>query len=99
MLAKLGGSVRFEGEIQPRRAGFAFHGRMFCPWGDCTQDLDGSFVARGEHYVGSFTDDHMTVELERASGGYGGDSYGGDRYGGASYGNLGPSGRPRNPPP
>src|SRR5262245_25368633 len=47
VLAKLAGSVRFEGEIRRNRSGFSFEGKMFCPWGDCTQPLHGSFAARG----------------------------------------------------
>jgi len=89
VLAKLAGSVRFEGEIHPARAGFSFHGRMFCPWGDCTQDLNGSFAPREGHYVGRFRDDQMTVELERAPAG----AFGGADYGGASYGDFDSSGR------
>lgn len=86
-LAKLAGSVRFEGEIAPAGSGFSFHGRMFCPWGDCEQQIDGSFVARGNRYIGSFKEDQMTVELSRAPAG----AFGGDGYGGETYG--------RNPPP
>jgi hypothetical protein len=94
LLAKLAGSVRFEGEIRPARDGFSFHGRMFCPWGDCTQDLNGTFAPDGGRYVGTFRDDQMVVDLERApAGAFGGDTYGGAGYGGATYGNYAPTGR------
>ena len=99
MLAKLEGSVRFVGEIQPADGGgFRFKGKMYCPWGDCTQELRGVFDAQADHYVGTFDRDQMTVDLVRADG-TGGDSYGGATYGGATYGNVGTSGRRRNPPP
>jgi hypothetical protein len=103
VLAKLAGSVRFEGEVQPSRVGFVFHGQKYCPWGDCQEELDGAFRERGGHYVATFGEDrHMTVVLERASGpafggaSYGGDSYGGAAYGGETYGNFAPTGRRRN---
>jgi len=89
VLAKLAGSVRFEGEIRPAREGFSFHGRMFCPWGDCEQGLNGTFAPERGHYVVTFRDDQMVVELERAAAG----AFGGDSYGGATYGNSGPTGR------
>ncbi len=103
VLAKLGGSVRFEGDIVPEHGGFRFSGRMYCPWGDCTQPLHGVFAPQGGAYHGTFRDDGMIVELVRASGGlggagYGGDGYGGASYGGASYGNYGPSGRRNRQP-
>lgn len=85
VLAKLAGSVRFEGEVAPAAAGFSFHGRMFCPFGDCEQQIDGSFVARGGHYVGSFQQDQMVVELSHAPDG----AFGGAGYGGETYGNAG----------
>jgi hypothetical protein len=97
-LAKLEGSVRFVGEIQPHDGGFDFRGKMYCPWGDCTQEIRGVFNAQADHYVGSFDSDRMTVDLVRA-GGTGGESYGGASYGGATYGNVGASGRPRNRQP
>jgi hypothetical protein len=97
VLAKLAGSVRFKGEIRRNRAGFSFEGRMFCPWGDCTQALHGRFAARGAAWLGTFSDNEMTVVIGRAGGlggdGYGGDSYGGATYGGTTYGNYAPSGR------
>ena len=43
VLAKLGGSQRFTGEVRPLEAGFSFSGEFFCPWGDCTQQLHGTF--------------------------------------------------------
>jgi hypothetical protein len=97
VLAKLGGSVRFDGDIVPEHGGFRFTGRMYCPWGDCTQPLHGVFAPKSGTYHGTFSDDAMVVELVPASGlggdGYGGDAYGGGAYGGASYGNYAPSGR------
>ncbi len=98
VLAKLGGSVRFEGEIVPEHGGFRFSGQMYCPWGDCSQPLHGVFAPTGVAFHGTFSDDRMTVELVRApdglgGDGYGGQAYGGSPYGGATYGNLGASGR------
>lgn len=102
VLAKLGGSVRFDGEIVPEHGGFRFTGRMFCPWGDCAQPLHGVFVPQDNGFHGTFSDDHMVVELvparDAGGDGYGGAGYGGAAYGGASYGNLGPSGRRNRPP-
>src|SRR5438874_7914237 len=37
VLSKLAGSVRFEGRVRPNGAGFRFDGRIYCPWGDCTE--------------------------------------------------------------
>ncbi len=98
VLAKLGGSVRFEGEVVPEHGGFRFSGQMYCPWGDCAQPLHGVFAASGGAFHGTFSDDRTMVDLVRApdglgGAGYGGDAYGGSSYGGATYGNYGPSGR------
>lgn len=84
VLAKLGGSQRFTGVITPDGEGFKFVGKLYCPWGNCTQALHGSFrpIAHNE-LEGKFTDDPMTVRLAKApAGAFGGDSYGGDGYGG-----------------
>jgi hypothetical protein len=95
VLAKLGGSQRFEGEIKPVGTGFSFDGVFFCPWGECTQPLHGTFEPSDGGLVGTFRDSTMivrmtAVQLGAAShdstlygGGYGGASYGGTSYGGA----------------
>ena len=101
MLAKLRGSQRFRGEIQPDREGFSFAGELYCPYGDCTQPLHGEFVRRDHGLHGTFTDAKLTVRLipapENAFGGatYGGDGYG-DPYGAQTYGGA-TNGRNRRP--
>lgn len=95
-LAKLAGSQRFRGEIDPDAVGFEFRGELYCPYGDCTQPLHGRFVRRAGELIGIFTDAalivHMTATTDAAFGGtgYGGDGYGdpfgGRGYGGAAYG-------------
>jgi hypothetical protein len=102
VLAKLGGSQRFTGEIRPEGSGFVFRGEFYCPWGDCTQAMNGVFVARGGGF--EYEDDHITVHMVRAPEGafggtaYGGDGYGGFGYGGDVYGQPNRTGR-RNPRP
>jgi hypothetical protein len=101
MLGKLSGSERIRGLVTPGEDGFAFVGELYCPWGDCSQQLHGKFksVGRGE-YKGTFREDAMVVRLTPAPGNafggstYGGDEYGdpfgygGESYGGASYGRI-----------
>lgn len=93
MLAKLAGSQRFRGEVIPRGDGFAFDGEFYCPFGDCTQPLHGTFKPIGNGALrGTFSDASLVVVLQPAPdaafGGaaYGGDGYGGFGYGGATYG-------------
>jgi hypothetical protein len=95
LLAKLGGSQRFDGEIVPNGEGFTFRGRFFCPYGDCTQAVNGAFVKRRDgSFQGTFAGVNVVVDLAKAPdsafGGaaYGGDEYGGFGYGGAGYGNA-----------
>ena len=88
VLAKLGGSQRFEGEVTPLGKGFSFAGQFFCPWGDCTQALHGTFkpTSRGG-LRGTFSDAKFVVRMKPApDSAFGGVSYGGDGYGGFSYG-------------
>ena len=84
VLAKLGGSQRFTGVVTPEGDGFTFVGRLYCPWGECTQPLHGRFRAAANNELeGKFTDDPMTVRLVHApAGAFGGATYGGDGYGG-----------------
>lgn len=98
VLAKLGGSQRFEGEVRAVGQGFTFDGRFYCPWGDCTQALHGSFApAANGALIGTFRDARFIVRMRPApqsafgGAGYGGDGYGGfgDAYGGAVYGGAG----------
>jgi len=99
VLAKLAGSVRFEGRVQPSGTGFRFDGQVFCPWGDCTEHVAGAFRTTAEGaLVGTLGEDRMVVELVRDSGAYAGASYGGAMYGGSPYGG-GTYGGPRNPTP
>ncbi len=102
VLAKLGGSQRFTGDISPSSDGrFSFAGQFYCPWGACTQPLHGEFrPTRDGVMIGAFTDDQtLHVRLWRApdgafggvgygGGSYGGGMYGGNIYGGAAYGNI-----------
>jgi hypothetical protein len=95
-LAKLGGSQRFEGELQPAGTGFSFDGVFFCPWGECTQPLHGMFEPSEGGLVGTFRDSTIIVRMTAVQLGaashdatlYGGASYGGASYGGASYGDA-----------
>jgi hypothetical protein len=92
MLAKLGGSVRFRGEVRPDGHGFAFDGELYCPWGDCSKPLHGVFQPTGHGtLLGLFQDaGPTTVVLEPApDSAFGGASYGGDSYGGFGYAGVG----------
>jgi hypothetical protein len=106
VLAKLGGSQRFTGEIaalgsDDGRAGFRFAGQFYCPWGSCTSQLHGEFrPGRDGAFQGRFSDDtNLHVRLWRAAPnelagvGYGGAMYGGAMYGGAMYGGTTYAGR------
>ena len=94
VLAKLGGSQRFEGKLEPAGGGFGFDGTFFCPYGDCSQPLHGTFVSSEGGLVGTFRDSTIIVRMTAVQLGaashdstlYGGASYGGASYGGASYG-------------
>lgn len=92
MLAKLAGSQRFRGVIRPRGRGFLFDGELYCPWGDCTRPLRGTFVPTGDGALqGTFDDATLVVTLvpAPANSPWGGASYGGDGYGGFEYGGWG----------
>ncbi|MDB4952738.1 MAG: hypothetical protein JWO36_307 [Myxococcales bacterium] len=97
VLAKLGGSQRFEGELLRTRDGFLFDGRFYCPWGDCTQALHGVIEPQANGTLrGTFRDAKFTVVLARApDSAFGGASYGGDGYGGFSDGGAVYGGTPR----
>jgi hypothetical protein len=98
VLAKLGGSQRFRGEVRARGEGFTFDGERYCPWGDCTEPMRGAFrPIRGGALRARFDSAGISVTLvpapDTAFGGvaYGGDGYGGfegyeDGTGGAVYG-------------
>jgi hypothetical protein len=98
ILAKLGGTHRFQGIITAMvDDGFAFSGVFFCPWGECSHALHGAFkpTAHAGELRGTFRDDMMVVTLspapQDAFGGiaYGGDGYGdpfGKGFGGGAYG-------------
>ncbi|MEO8704870.1 MAG: hypothetical protein ABI867_32760, partial [Kofleriaceae bacterium] len=101
MLAKLAGQERIRGNIVlDDKDGFTFIGEMYCPFGDCNQELHGKFkpVGRGG-FKGSFREESFVVRLSPAPAnafagkGYGGDAHGGDPFdysgpgfGGSSYG-------------
>jgi hypothetical protein len=99
MLAKLAGQERLRGNIVlDDKDGFTFVGELYCPWGDCNQELHGKFkpVGRGG-FKGSFREEGFVVRLTPAPAnafagkGYGGDTYGGDPfdYNGTSFGGFG----------
>src|SRR5260221_7595136 len=76
VLAKLGGSQRFTGEVRAARDGFTFDGEFYCPWGDCTQRMQGMFVPAQGGF--EYRDDHIVVHMVRAAdGAYGGGADGG----------------------
>ncbi|MBX3159569.1 MAG: hypothetical protein KF773_26595 [Deltaproteobacteria bacterium] len=92
-LAKVGGSERIRGTIMPdERDGFSFVGEMYCPWGECTQQLRGRFrPAKDGGFKGTFRENESTMVLHlvpAAANAFGGPGYGGDEYawGGAAYG-------------
>lgn len=93
MLAKLGGSQRIRGVITlDKRDGFTFVGELYCPWGDCTEEMRGRFKPSGKGgFKGTLNGplDHdgedeagMIVQLLPApANAFGGSAYGGDGYG------------------
>jgi len=106
VLAKLGGSQRIRGHIMlDKHDGFVFVGELYCPWGDCTEEIRGRFRPSGRGgFKGTLNgplDDSgeeggMLVQLVPApanafgGSGYGGDGYGDPfGYGGAAYGGAG----------
>ena len=96
VLVKLAGSQRIRGVITPTGEGFSFDGELFCPWGDCTKHIVGTFRPTGDGALrGTFEGDSMTVTLMRApaDSAWGGAGYGGLGYGGAGYGGHGYGGR------
>ncbi|HEY1549839.1 MAG TPA: hypothetical protein VGG28_18550 [Kofleriaceae bacterium] len=89
VLAKLAGSQRFQGELAPTGAGFSFAGTYFCPWGECTQPLHGTFEPSEGGFVGTFRDSTIIVRMtavQLGNGSHDATLYGGASYGGASYG-------------
>ncbi len=104
VLAKLGGSQRFTGEVKPLDSGFSFSGEFYCPWGDCTQPMRGAFRPDPSGaLVGKFREAKIIVTMvpapDSAFGGvgYGGDGYGG--FGGIGYGGTTYGAVLRNPTP
>jgi hypothetical protein len=105
MLAKLGGSQRIRGLVKlDNRDGFTFIGELYCPWGDCTEQMRGRFRPSGKGYKGTLNgplehgdeEASMIVHLIPApANAFGGNGYGGDGYGdpfgygGAAYGGAG----------
>jgi hypothetical protein len=88
VLEKVGGSQRFRGSVLPEGDGFRFDGTFYCPYGDCTENVSGTFAAAGSGmYRGSIQASNsqkapITVSLQHTPGGFG---YGGVGYGGAGY--------------
>ena len=100
LLEKLGGSQRFRGRVSPEGSGFRFDGTFYCPWGDCTEEMSGSFEPieqgwyRGTLQGAEMRSSPIVVTLQYTPGGF---TYGGAGYGGASYG--GQPGPYAAPPP
>jgi len=88
VLAKLGGSVRFEGEVHPHGDGFRFEGEVYCPTGDCNEHVGAVFRPAGNQVLrAKLGSQGMLVELFRMNNAYAGDSYGGATYAGAPRSN------------
>ena len=94
-LEKMGGSQRFRGAVSPSDDGFFFDGVFFCPYGDCTREVQARFVAlddgafRGElQSDGGAPPIQVALTFMPGGAGYGGvgSGYGGFGYG---YGNSG----------
>lgn len=98
VLEKMGGSQRFRGRVLEDGEGFRFDGTFYCPHGDCTENVSGSFARAGDGaYRGTLDfarprQTPMTVSLELAPGGF---AYGGGGYGGAAYAAPPPPPAPR----
>jgi hypothetical protein len=85
VLAKLDGSQRFEGDVHEVGEGLEFSGQFYCPWGDCTQALHGTFRPTSDGGLkGTFSDAKFVVWLQPAGGLVGGMTYGGAAYGGSA---------------
>ncbi len=88
VLEKMGGSQRFRGRVLQDGDGFRFDGTFYCPQGDCTENVSGSFARAGDGaYRGTLAfatgrQTPVTVSLQSTPGGMG---YGGGTYGGATY--------------
>jgi len=88
VLEKMGGSQRFRGRVLQDGDGFRFDGTFYCPMGDCTENVSGSFARAGDGmYRGSLQGasgrmSPVTVSLQLTPGGFG---YGGGSYGGVGY--------------
>jgi len=79
-LAKLLGSQRFKGSLEATSSqSLRFVGEYFCPWGDCTMPMNGTFEADGDSYVGSFGDGAISLRYDAALAA---------EWGGAGYGGL-----------
>lgn len=106
MLAKLAGSQRIRGRIKlDNHEGFTFVGELYCPWGDCTEELRGRFrpaerggfkgTLRGLLGDGTAEPSMIVTLLPAPANAFGGSGYGGDGYGdpfgygGAAYGGAG----------
>jgi hypothetical protein len=88
LLEKTGGSQRFRGRVLPDGDGFRFDGTFFCPYGDCTDDVSGSFEPIGQGWyrgtLQGYSDQQrpIVVTLQHMPGGF---SYGGAAYGAPRY--------------
>lgn len=90
-LEKMAGSQRFRGVVSPSDNGFYFDGVFFCPYGDCTQDVQARFASHDDGgFSGVLSSNtgpvHVTLVFMPGGMGYGGVGYG---YGGSGYGYAG----------
>ena len=95
VLEKMGGSQRFRGRVLADGAGFRFDGTFYCPYGDCTEDVSGTFAGSGQpgSYQGTLQGAtsknpplQVSIVYQAGGMGYGGVAYGGAVPGGAFYG-------------
>lgn len=80
VLAKLSGSQRIRGVVRANsREGFSFTGEMYCPDGDCQQELHGTFKQVRGGFRGKFREESLIVNLvPAAQGAFGGTEYASD---------------------
>lgn len=80
VLAKLSGSQRIRGVVRANsREGFSFTGEMYCPDGDCQQELHGTFKQVRGGFRGKFREESLIVNLvPAAKGAFGGTEYASD---------------------
>lgn len=64
-LEKTAGSQRLRGAVTPSAKGFDFSGEFFCPRGDCTEQVQASFVRTGRNrYAGELPVRHGKIQVK-----------------------------------